>query len=209
MQILDLLARTGGLESMARELGAEPHLVAQAAGALAPAVLDGLQRCAQAEPGGLMDFLGRLGGSGLVYEVLAPAPTHVGLGNEVLQQIFGSPEVSRAVVGHAAQLTGIDPALLARMLPMLVMMVAGTMAMGHVGSLGLLLGGANQAVNGLGFLRTLLDANGDGNVLDDIVRLCGGAAGRDEPPYECRRAPRSRFIPPCGRQRLSVRAAGY
>ena len=64
MQIADLLARTGGLESIARELGADPRQVALAASALTPAVLDGLQRCAQGEFGGLMDVVGRLGGSG-------------------------------------------------------------------------------------------------------------------------------------------------
>lgn len=208
MQITELLARTGGLEAIARELGLDPRQVEVAAGALTPAVLEGLQRQAQGESGGLMEFLERLGGGGLLYEVVAPTPTHLGVGNEVLQQIFGSPDVSRAVAQHAGALTGLDPALLARMLPMLAMVVAGAMALGPAGGLGLVLGGPQQALHGLGVLRCLLDANGDGNVLDDILRLCGriSASGeRREWQHDGRRTAACRRIPACGRQRPGLR----
>src|SRR3546814_11477855 len=64
----------------------------------------------------------------LFRSVLAPQPTPVNQGNEVLGQIFGSKDVSRTVAGQAAAPTGIDTGILKQMLPMLAMMAAGYMA---------------------------------------------------------------------------------
>jgi hypothetical protein len=57
MQITDLLAQVGGIESMARELGVPQTEVASGAEALLPAILGGFKRQAQAQPAGL--FVGR------------------------------------------------------------------------------------------------------------------------------------------------------
>ena len=146
---------------------------------------------AQAQPGGLEGLgglLGQLGGGGLLDDVLAPRPTDVGRGNDVLGQIFGSRDVSRAVAQNAASQSGLDPALLRKMLPMLAMLVAGYMAKqrdggqaapqseglgGSLGGLlgGLLGGGAGSANKSGGGLASMLDLNADGNPLDDIKRL--------------------------------------
>ena len=120
MQITDILAQTGGLQSMARELGVSDTQAASGAAALVPAILGGFKK--QAQPAGL-EGLG-----GLLDDVLAPQPTNVGRGNDVLGQIFGSKDVSRAVAQNAAAQSGLDPSLLKKMLPMLAMMVAGYMA---------------------------------------------------------------------------------
>ena len=103
MDMTDLLARTGGLQSMARELGVSESQVASGAEALLPAILGGFKKQAQASggglqgPGGLGDLLGQLGGGGLLDDVLSAQPTDVSRGNDVLGQIFGSRDVSRAV----------------------------------------------------------------------------------------------------------------
>lgn len=204
MQITDILAQMGGLQSMARELGVPEQQVASGADALVPAILGGFKKQAQASPAGLEGLgglLGSLGGGGLLDEVLSPQPTNVDHGNDVLGQIFGSRDVSRAVAQNAASQSGLDPALLKKMLPMLAMLVAGYFAKqqggdmaapaapeagaGGLGGLlgGLLGGGAGQGglaglagqggQGGLGGLASLLDANGDGNPLDDILRMAG------------------------------------
>ncbi|MBK7469630.1 MAG: hypothetical protein IPI73_02305 [Betaproteobacteria bacterium] len=49
----------------------------------------------------------------------------VNRGNDVLGQIFGSKDVSRAVAQNAAAQSGLDSSLLKKMLPMLAMLVAG------------------------------------------------------------------------------------
>jgi hypothetical protein len=195
MQITDILARTGGLQSIARELGVSESQAASGAAALVPAILGGFKKQAQAQPaglGGLGDLLGQLGGGGLLDQVLSPQPTDPSAGNEVLGQIFGSKDVSRTVAQDAAAQTGLDPALLKKMLPMLAMLVAGFMAqqggaaaaapaspgggMGGLGGLlGGLLGGQPQGQAGAAGLGSMLDMNGDGNPLDDILRLAGKA----------------------------------
>ena len=105
MQITDILAQMGGLQSMARELGISETQAASGADALLPAILGGFKKQAQAQPTGLEGLgglLGQLGGGGLLDNVLAPQPTDVSRGNDVLGQIFGSKDVSRTVAQNAA-----------------------------------------------------------------------------------------------------------
>jgi len=191
MQLTDMLAQMGGLQSVARQLGVSESQVAQGAEALLPAILGGFQKQAQGQGAGQGMGLGGLGG--LLEQVLSPQTTDVGPGNEVLGQIFGSKDVSRTVAQQAAQQTGLDASLLKQMLPLLAMLVGGYLsrqgggaaatgtpagAGGGMGDLlGGLLGGGAPASNGpgLGGLGTLLDANGDGNPLDDILRMAGKA----------------------------------
>lgn len=199
MQITDILAQMGGLQSIAKELGVSETQAASAAEALAPAILGGFKKQAQSQPGGLEGLgglLGQLGGSGLLDQVLSPQPTEVSRGNDVLGQIFGSKDVSRAVAQNAAAQSGLDPSLLKKMLPMLAMLVTGYMAKqsgagtaaaqqvptegggllgGGLGGLlgGLLSGGGGQSAAGSGGLASMLDLNGDGNPLDDIMGMVG------------------------------------
>ena len=191
MQMIDVLRQMGGLQSMARDLGVSESQAAAGAQVLLPAILGGFKKQAQAQPAGLDGLgglLGQLGGGGLLDNVLAPAPTDVTRGDDVLGQIFGSPDVSRTVAQDAAGRSGLDPSLLKKMLPILAMMVAGYMAKqqggaqgGPAGGLGGLLGGLlggkaagapNQA-GGAGGLASMLDLDGNGNPLDDILRMGG------------------------------------
>lgn len=155
--------------------------------------------------GSLINILGGLGGGGLATNVLNDAePTNIDKGNDVLGQIFGSKDVSRSVAGHAAGQTGIDPELLKKMLPIVAMLVAGYLShqggaasaapaeqqgggLGGLGSiLGSILGGGSQASapaassgglgGALGGLGSMLDLNGDGNPLDDIIGMAGKLA---------------------------------
>lgn len=192
MQITDLLTQAGGIQSMARELGISESQATSGAAALVPAILGGFKKQAQAQPSGLDGLgglLGQLGGGSLLDNVLGPRPTDVSLGNNVLGQIFGSKDVSRAVAQNAASQSGLDPTLLKRMLPMLAMMVAGFMAkqagsgarmQPHAGGglgdlLGGLLGGGQAAGGGFGSIVSILGMNRDGNPLDDVLQLAGKA----------------------------------
>jgi hypothetical protein len=111
MQIDQILAQSGGLPSIARELGISEAQAASGAAALAPMLLGGFKKQAQSQPGGvegLGALLGRLGGGGLLDEVLAPQPTNVSRGDAVLGEIFGSRDVSRTVAQQAAAKSGLD-----------------------------------------------------------------------------------------------------
>jgi len=202
MQINDILAETGGLQSIARELGISESQVASGAAALSPALLGGFKKQVQSHPDGLAGLgglLSQLGGSGLLDELLGPHPTDVSQGNGVLGQIFGSKDVSRTVSQDAAAKTGLDTGILKKMLPMLAMLVAGYIANQHRGAtqgspagggLGGLLGGmlggraagAGSAAPGAGGLASILDLNGDGNSLDDILRMAGKVIGGGRGP---------------------------
>jgi hypothetical protein len=195
MKITDILAQTGGLQSVARELGISESQAASGAAALVPAILGGFKKQAQLQPTGLEGLggvLGQLGGAGLFEDVLAPQPTDVSRGNDVLGQIFGSKDVSRTVAQNAASQSGLDVGVLKKMLPMLAMLVAGYMAKQRGagaatqpstsgGGLGGLLGGLfgrRQAASADGVgaapgLAAMLDLNRDGNPLDDILRMAG------------------------------------
>jgi hypothetical protein len=182
MQLTDILAQMGGLQSMARELGVSENEAAKGADALVPAILGGFKKQAQAQPAGLEGLgglLGQLGGGGLLDEVVSPQPTNLSHGNDVLGQIFGSKDVSRAVAQNAASQSGLDTSVLKKMLPMVAMLVAGYMAKqgsaqsasGAGGGLGGLLSGLLGGTSGTApGLASLLDLNREGNPLDEILK---------------------------------------
>jgi len=188
MQVTEMLSALGGMQSMARELGVSEAQASNGAEALLPAILGGFKKQAQSQPAGLdglLNSVSGLGGGSLMDEVLAPQPTELSRGNDVLAQIFGSKDVSRTVAQNAANQSGLDPAVLKKMLPMLTMLVAGMMAKqgsgapaasagGLGGLLGGLMGGGEAAgATGTAGLASMLDLNRDGNPLDDIIGMAG------------------------------------
>jgi hypothetical protein len=194
MDINDILGQMGGLQSMAQELGVSESQARSGAAALLPAILGGFKKQTQSSGlDGLGGLLSQLGGGGLLDNVLSPEPTDVGRGNDVLGQIFGSKDVSRTVAQDAAAKSGLNPSILKKMLPILAMLVAGYMAKQHGGSpgaqsqggggvlgglLGGLLGGGSGNAGGSsmgGGIASMLDMNGDGNPLDDILKMAGKA----------------------------------
>jgi hypothetical protein len=196
MQITDMLSQLGGIQSMAKELGLSEKQATNGAEALVPAILGGLKKQATSQAtslDGLGGLLGKLGGGALLDDVLSPQPTNVNRGNDILGQIFGSKDVSRTVAQNAASKSGLDPAVLKKMLPMLTMLVTGYMAKQGAGKavpsasagggLGGLLGGllgkktSGAKSGGLSGLASMLDMDGDGNPLDDIMRMVGKIKG--------------------------------
>jgi hypothetical protein len=191
VQLSDILDKSGGLQSIARELNIGEADAARAAAALGPAVLGGFRKQAESHPQGLEGLgglLSQFGGGGLLDSVLSPTPTDTGPGNNVLGQIFGSKDVSRAVAQNAAAQSGQDPSLLKKMLPLLAMLVAGYMAKqrgaggakfsadggaGLGGMIGGMLGGQGAGDSPGGGLGGLLGMGGQSNPLDDIIGRLG------------------------------------
>lgn len=201
MDLMEMLRRSGGLEAVSKQLGVPPAVASAGAEALLPAILGGFRKHADTAGGGdgglgsLIGMLGTLGGGALAANVLGPDPTNVEMGNGVLGQIFGSKDVSRSVAADAASRSGIDAETLKRMLPLLAMLVGGYLSAraggsgsegsGGLGGLGSILGGmlggaaaepqAPAPSDGgmLGGLGKILDMDGDGNPLDDIIGMAG------------------------------------
>ena len=206
MDISNILVQSGAIDGIANQLGIPPAMARAGAGALLPSILGGMKGQAQQQSGGLGDLIGMIGGmggAGMLEQVLGQGNANVAQGNDVLGQIFGSKDVSRTVAADASTKSGVDAETLKKMLPLLAMAVAGYMAwQGRQGGaaeaapaapaggadlggiLGNILGGgasapaAAPAAGGLGGLGSMLDMDGDGNPLDDIMGMAGKMMGR-------------------------------
>ncbi len=139
MDINQILRQTGAVEAISQQLGVDPATAEAGATALLPSILSGFQNPVTSTPadsgasafaglgglGGLLSTIQGLGGGGLLDNVTSSAPTEVNKGNEILGQIFGSKDGSRAVAASAASQSGVQPSLLKQMLPILAMVAAG------------------------------------------------------------------------------------
>lgn len=182
MNIAELLPE-GGIAALAGQLGISHQQAQSGAQALLPSILSGMGQQAGGAGGAdasrLETHVNALGGSGLADNVLGDGATDTGKGNELLGGIFGSKEASREVAAQASQTSGLNPALLKQMLPILAMLVAGYMSKrsaGQSGGLGGILGsvlgslGADAGSSGPG------SAGGLGGGLGDILgSILGGA----------------------------------
>ncbi len=201
MQLFDMLKDSGAVHSMAQQIGIDDEQATAGAAALMPALLGGLEKQSQSNSAGLSgvaSLLGGMGGAGLLDQVLGAKPADVNAGNDVLGQLFGSKDVSRAVAQNASSTSGIDPAILRKMLPLLAMVVGGFIAKqsgarnaegagatesgGLGGLLGSLFGdgqraGTVQQPQG-GGLESLLGFGGGSNALDDILGSIGAGKGK-------------------------------
>lgn len=182
-----ILAQAGGIQAVAQQLGISEAQAASGAAALLPAIMGGFKNQAQANPAGaagLGGLLNQLGGGASLAATAGTQPDAAGSGNNILGQIFGSKDVSRTVAQDAAAKSGLSPELLKRMLPLLAMLVTSYLAKQHGaggagqgglgGVLGGILGGAagGNAKSGMG---SMLDLDGDGNALNDLLRMAGKA----------------------------------
>lgn len=90
--------------------------------------------------------------------------------------------MSRQVAANASQKTGIDPALLKQMLPVVAAIAMAALARRSknagtgAGQDGAAPGGAAGGLGGI--LGSLLDRDRDGSVLDDLGGMIGGAMTR-------------------------------
>ena len=158
-------------------LGLSREQTGSAFAALIPALAAGLQRNAS-QPGGLESLVGALTRGQHSHYLDDPSslarPDAIADGNAILGHILGTKDASRAVAAQASTQTGIDPALLKKLLPIAATMVMGAMAKKQLG------GGtaASPAAAGgglLGMLSPLLDQNRDGSILDDVMgKFLGG-----------------------------------
>jgi hypothetical protein len=188
MDVDTMLAETGAIPAIANELGIDQATAEAGAGALLPSILTAFHQPAvggaaegaggMGALGSLIGALGGLGGGGLLDNAAGPEPTDTGKGNEILGHIFGSKDTSRAVAADAATQTGIDPALLKKMLPILAMIVGGYVMKRSAGgaaggAAGNVLGGVLGSVLGGGSASGGAGGAG-GGLLGQII----GAAGQ-------------------------------
>src|SRR5262249_25354995 len=92
----------------------------------------------------------------------------------ILGHILGSKDVSRSVASNAASATGLSPAVLQQMLPVVAALAMGALSK-QTGSAGT--GAASlsqiQSRDSIGSLSGFLDVNRDGSGADDVMRFVG------------------------------------
>lgn len=177
MNILDLISGAAGgqvVGQIAKKLGISEPLALAAATALLPALTRGLQRNATST-GGLDSLLGALKtGNHQRFvdepETLATDET-IEEGNAILGHVLGSKDVSRNVAGNAAQQTGLDPAILKKMLPMLAATTMGTLSKETQGGTRLNALPGNTSADPLSALTSFLDSGEDGSGTDELLNL--------------------------------------
>ena len=197
MNIEQMLQQTDAVGAISRELGIDPATAQAGASALLPSILSGFQQpAAPAESidvtggaqssafpamgglGGLLGTIGGLGGGALLDNAVSSEPTEIGKGNEILGQIFGSKDGSRAVAAQASAQSGVEPSLLKKMLPILAMVAAGyiTKQAGKGKGGG---GGLSDAIGGMiGGASQQPGSQGQPDILGSLIGAAGKYLGR-------------------------------
>jgi hypothetical protein len=106
-----------------------------------------------------------------------------GPGDGILKHVLGSDR--GAVESALGQGTGLDVSQMAKLLPMLAPLIMGALGKTQrqkgldTGGLADLIGGETREIarrkpDGMGMLGSLLDADGDGGIGDDLAKMGGG-----------------------------------
>ena len=178
MNILDSIvgaSNGAAVQQLAKQFGLPPEQASAAIGALMPAVTTGLKRNAAADETKLAGALANGGHERYIDQPEALTKPETALdGNAILGHIFGNKEKSREVAAGAAQKTGIDPAILKKMLPIVAAMAMGALAK-QTKSGGAVAPGGAAGKGGIGaMLGPLLDRDRDGSAVDDVTGMLGG-----------------------------------
>ncbi len=178
MNILDMILQSqkgGALDSLTSMSGLQPNQMQQLLGQVLPVLAGGIKQGTSTQSG-LEGLLGALnsGRHDRYYDHpnnLSDQNTRLD-GNGILGHILGNKDASRSLAGHASAKTGIDSALIKKLLPVIATVVMGAMNK-RASSDGLL--GARQAApanNGMmDLVSGFLDVGGDGSIIDDVLRI--------------------------------------
>jgi hypothetical protein len=181
------------VDNIARQYGLSPEQAQGAIEALLPALSMGMQRQSQSVSGleGLLQSFGG-GQHAEVFDADGDGiPDNAQeQGNNVLAQLFGSKDVSRAVAQEASLMSGVSSTILKQMLPVIASMVMGGMFKSAMGNgLGGLVGQAMQG--GLGGLLGSVLGGGQqqqqqqqGGMLDSILGQMMGGGQRQQPQQQ-------------------------
>jgi hypothetical protein len=137
-EILDNAHDGEGMTALGRQFGLTPAQTQAAVTALLPAISTGLKQ-STATLDGLVKLLGMMGQQQDLHDMYddpetAFASEGVAAGNDALSVIFGSPDVSRAVIDQAQKFSGVSSNILKKLLPVLAgMLISGLMRSGSTG----------------------------------------------------------------------------
>jgi hypothetical protein len=167
MDILSTLlasAQSGSLSQAAQTRGIDSAGAQALLKQLVPALTAQVKRNASSQNGlsGLTQALSR-GDHGRYLDNASALTANDAIadGNGILGHILGSKDASRKLAASASSQTGIDVGLIKQFLPIVAAATMGAMSKS-----------TNSGQSGVGsLLGKFLDADGDGNVVDDLLSL--------------------------------------
>ena len=174
-----------GASQLADAVGADEGAMGGLLSAALPAILGGLANNTQ-QPAGAASLSKALDShDDSIFGNLGTLLGGGGDGDAILGHVLGPKR--DAVQQNLAGQTGVDASTIAKLLPLLAPLVMGYLSkqkkdqgLDEAG-LGSLLGQERQSVEakqpGLGGLASILDANGDGSVMDDVLGMATGSGG--------------------------------
>lgn len=187
------------VNSLSKQFGLTREQTEQALELMMPAFSNGLKRNT-ADPMQLMNFMGNLSsGRHEQYHNDAAAAFRddaINDGNEILAQLFGSKDTSRAVADQVAFASGIGPTILKQMLPVVASMLMGGLFKNSVGSgraanpMGDLLGGIMENMmrggmdNFTGGSQSRQAENPFGKMMEDFLGGMGQTTRQTQRPPE-------------------------
>lgn len=195
MSIMKLLQQAQGgqgLGQLASQLGLDQGTADQLTRMLAPAIGSAAKQ--RVQQGGMENVLGAMRGEGQAQMFddasVAASPDGQAQGMAFLEQIMGGRQEAEGLAQEAANRAGVDATTVSQFLPALaamaqgglqkqmpdseidgMMQAGGSSGGGLMGMIGGLMGrkAGDQQSGGLGMLSQMLDADGDGSPLDDIL----------------------------------------
>lgn len=166
-----------GMAQIAKSLGTNESQTQSAIAAALPAILAGMANNTR-QPQGAEALSNALGDhSPSIFDALGPLLGGGGDGAKILGHVLGGrqPKVEENVAGQS----GLNLDVIMKLLPILAPLVMGYLSKQKqdqgldAGGLGSILGQERQAVEtkqpGLGGLAAILDSDGDGSIVDDIL----------------------------------------
>jgi hypothetical protein len=195
MSILRLLQQAQGgqgLGQLAAQLGLDEAQASSLTEMLAPAIGSAANR--QAQSGRLGSLLGALRGEAQASNFddasAAASPEGQAQGRNFLTALLGGSDQADGLATEAAARAGVDASTVQQFLPALAAMAQGGLQRqlpdrsidaieagdaapagggGLMGMVGGLMGGGQASGGAAGMLSQLLDADGDGSVMDDVL----------------------------------------
>jgi hypothetical protein len=178
MNLMDAILNSGGspVSQISRKLGIGEADVTTAIAGLLPALTNGVKKNVSQE-GGIESLLGALNRGGHERYLDDPEAFSreeaVSDGNGILSHLLGSKDVSRQLADRTSKNTGLGSDILKKVLPMVAGLAMG--ALSKQGNKSGVLSGLKESRSSstLGSLVSLLDADGDGSPIDDILGIAG------------------------------------
>lgn len=179
---------SGGVAQIADALGVDEGKASGAIGMALPALLGGLANNAK-QPEGAQSLANALDAhDSSVFSNLGDLLGGGGDGDKILGHVLGSKKGS--VEQNLAGQSGLDVGAITKLLPMLAPLVMGYLSKQKqdggldAGALGSMLNKEHQASQkkspGLGGLASILDADGDGSIMDDVMDMAKGGGGKSK-----------------------------